>query len=500
MSAPRTPPAGVDGELLATEGDVRARVPGLRLWEEVNRAQAGFAQAGPACEKDKLAVMVLDATRFARSGPLMEGLADHADSIKVRLYTAFMDANATRLVSEGVVAPAGVPRAELAIFLERPEHIDSLPHLRNFFMLPGSACTFAPVCIASGDPHEPAPAGNLAWAVWVAVQGGLSVTMLRRGLSFQTWSSPPIAVTRAALARPYRLVGERICPAGEVHTKLYNVNLRQALGVALHSQAVPEGGGLVGPNPIPGAQHLSGSAAAAVATYFRDDAIYRTRTAAVGYLASLPELRPGLRRRMLPFVQEAMPVDWARIRPRGDQGLQDSGLRVRDLIAVDLRPHPDLEGQRLFLMCRVAAINTGQAPDWWGDEFLRPQDLRVGVVTGAVEVFRCDFTGPILSLRRVVRQYADPATPDELDPPVGVPPFEVFRAHPVRHRPPARGEDERPVGMAAVGGLVPIRDGPGVPLMDPAVAAPAHLVGQGERLNRGRGGGRQPLRDEAGGG
>lgn len=87
-----------------------------------------------------------------------------------------------QLVSEGLVAPAGVPRADLAIFLERPEHIDSLPHLRNFFMLPGSACTFAPVCIASGDPHEPAPAGNLAWAVWVAVQGGLSVTMLRRSL------------------------------------------------------------------------------------------------------------------------------------------------------------------------------------------------------------------------------------------------------------------------------------------------------------------------------
>ena len=27
----------------------------------------------------------------------------------------------------------GVPRAELAIFLERPEHIDSLPHLRLGF-------------------------------------------------------------------------------------------------------------------------------------------------------------------------------------------------------------------------------------------------------------------------------------------------------------------------------------------------------------------------------
>ena len=78
----------VDGGLHATEAEVRARVGRLRLWREVREARAGFGGI-PA---HLLAVVVLDATRLARCGPLLLGLAAEADKEETCIYVAFIDA------------------------------------------------------------------------------------------------------------------------------------------------------------------------------------------------------------------------------------------------------------------------------------------------------------------------------------------------------------------------------------------------------------------------
>ena len=496
----------VDGEPLATEEDVDARVANLRLWEEVEAARRVNFRGMTA--DDKLAVIELDLTRYARSGALMGGLIARADQEEVRLYTAFIDRVATSQVADGVVIPAGVEPARAAKYFTGPAHLRALAHLRTYFSLPGGACTFAPTCIASGIPGEPAPSGNVAMAKRVGARGGLAVLALVRGMSFQSRSSPPILEGRWRRARAYVDSAAHVCPDDTPHAKNLNGDLRFNLARDLHSHAVPgwpgDRAGLV----IAGAQHLGGSAVAAVAAHFNGDHTGRTRSQGVGYLVIAPQVFPALLHWLLPRAEVHPSFDHI-FYPLGPAhpGYADAphglpvGLRWGSLILVRMVPNPEGEhAPLLYQLCKVTDINTGVAPAWREDVYLHPGDMRVASSTGAVDILlrpevyhppRDDGgSPPPVCVRRVVRQ-----NPLVLDPPPGQPPFEIVLGYPphLRQRPGRRapvGVDDIPAVRRVVEPPQP-GDAPALALAPLLAAHLAQADGRGAQADLGYGGGRR---------
>ena len=556
----------VHTDLIAKQGDVDAKVDRMGLLREAKRLRdggiiTGHSEGGATAKTTaaaaagggpgKTAVVALDPTRFARSGALLAALASRADKEGIALYTTFVDACGAELIARGALIPAGVTEADF-LLAGRPDfffasgcHLTTLPALRRFFMLPGGWATLAFTCIASGDTADPAPAGNIAWAVQVAVQGCLAVLMTVRSFSFLSHSSGPLLQGRSGRSSDYKAAVGRMSPSGTVHTKLFNHALRLDIVGALHRFVF-----IGGRHRIPGIAHLGESAAAATAATIRGDKSARVRTMAVGYLALLPKVTRQLMPHLAPTVYVFAGAAPIYVPPSGNLAdIRHNWVVKGDLIQVRMLSIGDAP-PTLWLLDMVADVNSspeepgGRGPPfmcWRGDVYLRPRDIRVGTATGKVGlVFRpelypkpdvIDNGGTAeddaqagrgggggakkggkaaaaknikpdpdgaakeeqtrVAVRVVVRVGAGRPETDELFPPPGVPPLEIVLAwsSPFRQRsgPHPIPAEVHAIPAATAAGLQPFVSAAGK-----VKAKSAARGGRSEREDTGYGGGKRP--------
>lgn len=468
----------VSTDMLVKRGDVEVLVRDMGMLREAKRVRDEGVRTGPAADKvkvecagagpDKTAVVMLDPTRYARSGPFMAAAAAQADKEGIALYTTFVDANGVDLINRGVVVPAGVTGREGANFFRKLAHISTWPALRRFFLLPGGGAALTFTCIASGDAANPAPAGNLAWAMFMAVQGCLVVLALNRSFTFWSRSSAPLVDGRHIRTRRFRAATTALSPPLTIHTKIYNNGIRLRVVRALHNLAF-EGAHRIHGGTL---RHLGGSPEAATVAAFRGDNAARTRAMTLGFLADLPGKHPEFKNHMVPTVDafsSAVPLEVRAEAAMGD--LVVDYLQVGDVIEARIFPEGD-DAPTHHLLGKVADVNSSwpltrdfrgadEAVNWREDVYLRQRDIRVGLVTWRVDlVLRPELrlgpdpldhtnTRPRVAFRQVVRVRAGGAENDVLFPPRHRPPLElkVLPSVIFRHR---SGGEDAPDNVAAL--------------------------------------------------